>query len=190
MSFFKNLKNKFKKTSVSVEENLKQNRLENERNKINDSSTKSYLEIAAKSGSKFNNDLALALKKSVQIDDKLFEELLEVLIAADLGYEMATKIIESTKNAVKIQNVSDKDLIKKLLTEEMFATYLNSKMLNLDLNIEENRVNVIVVVGVNGVGKTTTIGKMANLFKNKLNKKVLIVAGDTFRAAASEQLKV
>lgn len=120
-----------------------------------------------------------------KIDDEFYEELEEALICADLGVNTTLKIIEDLKQKVKINKISDTTDIKQLLKDE-----LKSMVYSSDRSvIEEDKKNIILVIGVNGVGKTTSIGKLANQFKND-NKKVLLAAADTFRAAAIDQLKV
>ena len=120
-----------------------------------------------------------------KIDDDLFDELEEILITSDVGIETSLKIIENLKKEVrekKLTNPSDiREILKSQLTE-----ILSDNDSELKLNTP---LSVIVVLGVNGVGKTTSIGKIANILKEE-GKKVLLAAGDTFRAAAIDQLEV
>jgi len=120
-----------------------------------------------------------------KVDDDLFDELEEVLITADLGIDTSLKIIESTRKKVKEGKITDplkiKDLIKEALVE-----ILGEDTQKLDI---EPGPAVIMVIGVNGVGKTTSIGKIANMLK-KSGKKVILAAADTFRAAAIDQLQI
>lgn len=120
-----------------------------------------------------------------KIDDDLFEELEEILITSDVGVDTTLKIIESLKQRVKNEKVTDPKQVKNLLKEEI-TTILGSGSAELKLN---TKPSVIVVIGVNGVGKTTSIGKICNVLKMQ-GKKVLMAAGDTFRAAAIEQLEI
>jgi len=121
-----------------------------------------------------------------KIDTDLFDELEEVLISADVGVKTTMELIDRLKSRIKEEKISNPELVKELLKDEtkklMRESVSNNKL------ILEPYPAVILVVGVNGVGKTTTIGKLSNNFKNQ-GKKVLIVAGDTFRAAAIEQLE-
>lgn len=126
------------------------------------------------------------LKSYKKIDEELFEDLEEVLISADVGMNTTIELINRLRNRVKIDKVTDPEGVKDLLKDEIKKLMLES-VCNNELNIEPSPT-VILVVGVNGVGKTTTIGKLSNNFK-KQGKKVLIAAGDTFRAAAIEQLE-
>lgn len=121
-----------------------------------------------------------------KIDDELFDELEEALVTADVGVKTTMELIDGLKERVKSEKVNDPNLIKNLLKDEIKALMNKSVEYN-NLNIEPSPA-VILVVGVNGVGKTTTIGKLSHNFK-KDGKKVLIAAGDTFRAAAIEQLE-
>jgi fused signal recognition particle receptor len=125
------------------------------------------------------------LASFAKIDDDLFDELEEILITADVGVATTSDISGKLKKKVREEGIGDPGIIKDLLKEQLIQL-LDSDRNALDI---ENTPAVIVVLGVNGVGKTTTIGKIANILKNK-GKKVIVVAGDTFRAAAIEQLEI
>jgi fused signal recognition particle receptor len=120
-----------------------------------------------------------------KIDDDLFDELEEVLITSDVGIDTTLKIIDDLKKKVKETKTTDPLKVKDLLKEELAGI----------LTVDDNNLNIdsvpsiIIVIGVNGVGKTTSIGKIANLVKQQ-GKKVLLAAGDTFRAAAIDQLEI
>ncbi len=120
-----------------------------------------------------------------KVDEELFEELEEILITSDLGIDTTMKIIEDLKAKVKERKIIDPMLVKDLLKEEI--NEILSKGGN-ELKLD-TKPAVIIVIGVNGVGKTTSIGKIANLYKQQ-GKKVLLAAGDTFRAAAIDQLEI
>nr|WP_066507226.1 signal recognition particle-docking protein FtsY [Abyssisolibacter fermentans] len=126
------------------------------------------------------------LKNYRKIDEELFEDLEEILITADIGVETTMQIIDNVKDKVKERKIEDANKIKDLIKEEL-VELLDSSESGHKLTIEPSPA-IVLVVGVNGVGKTTTIGKLANKYKNK-GKRVLIAAGDTFRAAAIEQLE-
>ncbi len=119
------------------------------------------------------------------IDEELFEELEEILISADVGISTTLSIIEDIKVKVRDNKITDPKIIKEYLKEKLIEI-LNDNSAKLNL---ENKPAVIVVIGVNGVGKTTSIGKMASNLKLS-GKKVILAAGDTFRAAAMEQLEI
>lgn len=120
-----------------------------------------------------------------KVDENLMEELEEKLIMADVGMGTTEKIIDNLKVKIKKENIKDSEEVKQALREEVKEIFNNC---NQELNIE-NKPAVILMVGVNGAGKTTSIGKIANKLKTE-GKKVIVAAGDTFRAAAVEQLEV
>lgn len=131
-------------------------------------------------------DLVSRYKK---IDESFFEELEEILIAADVGVNTVMELIDELRSEVRKQKIENALDLQPILSEKLVALLKNEESASSALNVEEGRLNVILFVGVNGVGKTTTIGKMAHMFKEQ-GKKVLLAAGDTFRAAAIEQLEV
>lgn len=120
-----------------------------------------------------------------KIDEDLYEELEEVLIQADVGVNTALELVEKVRQGAKARNIGDPAQLKEVFQEEL-QHLIGEKAESLNLN--PNGLTVIMVVGVNGVGKTTTIGKLAHYF-NSQGKKVILAAGDTFRAAAIEQLE-
>lgn len=125
------------------------------------------------------------LKSYTKVDDELLEEIEEILITADVGVDTTMNIIEKLTDAIKTNKITDPQDVKgelKLIIEEI----LTNENSTLDVS---HKPTIILMVGVNGVGKTTTIGKLASRYK-KEGKKVLIAAGDTFRAAAIDQLEV
>ncbi|MDU4277204.1 signal recognition particle-docking protein FtsY [Finegoldia magna] len=131
-----------------------------------------------------SNKIDQVLANYRTVDEELFEEIEETLISADIGVETTLKIVGQLRDKVKLNNIQDPSKIKNVLADILKENIINDKIDN-DLNVDDK--TIILVVGVNGVGKTTTIGKLAMKFK-KDGKKVLMVAADTFRAAAIEQL--
>lgn len=130
--------------------------------------------------------LGSVLSSYKKIDEELFEDLEEILVTSDVGVNTTMELIDRLRDRVKEEKVKDPQEVKGLLKDEM-KIMMNESVSGNELNIDPSP-SVMLVVGVNGVGKTTTIGKLANNFK-KDNKKVLIAAADTFRAAAIEQLE-
>ncbi|SES66840.1 signal recognition particle-docking protein FtsY [Natronincola peptidivorans] len=128
----------------------------------------------------------ILIKSYQKIDEELFEELEEILITADIGVNTTMEVIDELRDAVKVQKITQPEKIKELLQEKLTTTL--NELSSSDLNTESSP-SIILVVGVNGVGKTTSIGKIAYKLKGQ-GKKVLLAAGDTFRAAAIDQLKI
>lgn len=124
------------------------------------------------------------LKSFTKIDDELFEELEELLVMGDVGVPTAEKICEELKKRVKKEGIKNPNEIHRLLEETVSDMLRGGEKLDLSTT-----PSIILVIGVNGVGKTTTIGKLANHL-TKQGKKVILAAGDTFRAAAIEQLEI
>lgn len=120
-----------------------------------------------------------------KVDEELLEELEEVLIMSDVGVETSTTIINNLRNRIKKDKIEDAEGVKEALREEIKGIF---DSLDNSLHLE-TKPSVILVVGVNGVGKTTSIGKMANRLKQD-GKQVVVAAADTFRAAAVEQLEI
>ncbi len=130
------------------------------------------------------NSVSSVLKGFARIDDELFEELEEILVMGDVGANTAARICQSLRTEIKQRGITDPLAIRSLLKEIVADMLAGGQQLNL-----HTKPSVILVIGVNGVGKTTTIGKMAALFKSQ-GKKVILGAADTFRAAAIEQLEI
>ena len=138
-----------------------------------------------KTKNSFNEKINNVFSNFRKVDEELLEELEEVLIMSDIGVDASTEIISNLRNRIKKEKIENEEDVKLALREEM------EKILSLDDNDLklDTTPSVILVVGVNGVGKTTSIGKIANKLK-KEGKKVLVAAADTFRAAAVEQLEI
>lgn len=170
MSFFKKLKEKISKQTETVSEKFK------------DGLTKTRDNFSGKV-----NDLVARYRK---VDEDFFEELEEILIGADVGFETVMELIEELKMEVKRKNIQDPAEVQSVISEKLVQIYENAGEKEQNgLNIQAEGLTVILFVGVNGVGKTTTIGKLAHKFKTE-GKSVLLAAGDTFRAGAIDQLEV
>lgn len=139
----------------------------------------------SKTKNSFNEKLNDVFSNFRKVDEELLEELEEVLIMSDVGVETSTKIIANLRERIKKEKIEEEEQVKNALREEM-EHILDAVDNALQLN---TKPSVILVVGVNGVGKTTSIGKIANRLRMD-GKKVVIAAADTFRAAAVEQLEI
>ncbi|YCA42592.1 signal recognition particle-docking protein FtsY [Bacillus sp. JZ8] len=171
MSFFKKLKQKFSGTEVEQEE------------------TKKYEKGMEKTRKSFTGRLNDLVARYRKVDDDFFEELEEILISADVGVSTVMDLIDELKMEVKRRNIKDSKEIKDVISEKLVDIYSGGEEQFSSLNIQQSGLSIILFVGVNGVGKTTTIGKLAHQLKQE-GKKVMLAAGDTFRAGAIEQLEV
>lgn len=155
------------------------------------SSDKKDLEVFNKGLEKTRNDLKNKLMflslKHKKVDEEYFEELEDILITSDIGVNTVMEFIEKLKARVKKEHIESPEDLKEIIVDEMFIIYVGEDILTSKINYSEEGPTVLLFVGVNGVGKTTTIGKIAYKLKEE-GKKVLLVAADTFRAGAIEQL--
>ena len=133
------------------------------------------------------NELAARFR---EINDEYFEELEKILIMADVGVSMVMKIVSEIKTEVRIRNITDPREINDIIVDKMFVIYANESVMSTKINYAAEGLTVILMVGVNGAGKTTTIGKLAHRIVHDEGKKVVVAAGDTFRAGAIDQLAV
>ena len=140
-----------------------------------------------KSKSSFDT-LKNLLSESDEINEDLFDTIEDLLISADIGVDTVLFITKALREEVQKKDLVDPKLLSEIIVDKIFEIYLKGEFVDTTLRYDEGQINVYLFVGVNGVGKTTTIGKLAHI--NRLaGKKVLVVAGDTFRAGAIEQLK-
>lgn len=145
------------------------------------------LEKSRKTFGQFMNDLFSNFR---MVDDEFFEELEEALISADVGFETAMRISDELQEEVKLKNVKKQEDVQNTIIEKLVEIYeAEGQEENNNLNIQTDGPTIILFVGVNGVGKTTSIGKLAHRYKQE-GKKVLLAAADTFRAGAIDQLVV
>lgn len=169
MSFFKKLKEKITKQTDSVTEKFK--------------------EGLTKTRDNFSNKVNDLVARYRKVDEDFFEELEEILIQADVGFDTVMELIDELKAEVKRKNIQDPAEVQDVISEKLVDIYEKGEDASSNVNIQEEGLTVILFVGVNGVGKTTTIGKLAHKYKSE-GKKVLLAAGDTFRAGAIDQLEV
>ncbi len=155
--------------------------------KKEDKSVQTYEKGLSKTRRSFVNKLSDLSKEYEEINDNYFEELEELLINADIGVNTVIKFMDKLQQRVIKEKITNPSELTEIIVDELFIIYVNDDILSSKINYNENGPTVILFVGVNGVGKTTTIAKLATKFK-KEGKKVLLVAADTFRAGAKEQL--
>ena len=142
-----------------------------------------------KTRDKIVNTIAETISGKAVIDDKTLEEIEEILITADIGYDTAARIIENTRKNLKSENDRSELNILDFVKKELISVFDFQNLDSEEEKILKYKPYIILIVGINGVGKTTTIGKLAHNFK-KAGLKVIIGAADTFRAAANEQLEI
>ena len=135
----------------------------------------------------FTSKLTNLSNKYKFIDDDYFEELEDILITADIGVNTVVKFVDRLRHRVKEEKITSTEDLKNIIIDELFIMYVGNGIISSKINYASDGPTVILFVGVNGVGKTTTIGKLASKMINE-GKKVLLVAGDTFRAGAIEQI--
>lgn len=172
MGLFDKLKNIVtKKEDIEEKENLKD-----------------YEKGLEKTRDEFVSKLNLLGIKYNKVNEEYFEELEQILIMADIGVNTVFDFLDRLKERVKKENITDTKYLNEVIVDELFIIYVNNESLSDKINLAEEGPTVILMVGVNGVGKTTSIAKLAYKYKNE-GKKVMMIAGDTFRAGAVEQLK-
>lgn len=150
---------------------------------------KKYDEGLEKTRTEFVSKLNMLGIKYTKVNEEYFEELENVLIMADIGVKTVMDFIERLRKRVKQENITDTKYLNEVIVDELFIIYVNNESITDKINMASDGPTVILMVGVNGVGKTTTIAKLAHKYKNE-GKRVMMIAGDTFRAGAVEQLKI
>lgn len=181
MGFFNKLKTMF-------QTDKHENKITTEEQKQNEE-VKVYEKGLSKAREGFVSKLANLTNKYRTINDEYFDELEEILIMADIGVNTVMDFIDRLRDRVAKEKISDPELLKEIIVDELFIIYVGDEVLSSKIKYCENGPTVILFVGVNGVGKTTTIAKIAWKMKQE-GKKVLLVAADTFRAGAVEQLQL
>ena len=162
------LKNKFKKKDETVD---------------------TYSQGMEKSRKNFSNKLTNLSQKYKTVNQDYFEELEQILIESDVGINLTLRIIDEVLEQSKVEKITEPSKINEILVDKMFVDYASKGDIINELSFVEGTPTVLLVVGVNGVGKTTTIAKLAYRYK-EMGKKVVLVAADTFRAGATEQLTI
>ena len=162
------LKNKFKKKDQAVD---------------------AYSQGMEKSRKNFSNKLTNLSQRYKTVNQDYFEELEQILIESDVGINLTLRIIDEVLEQSKLEKITEPSKSNEILVDKMFVDYASKGDIVNEISFKEGIPTVLLVVGVNGVGKTTTIAKLANRYK-EMGKKVLLVAADTFRAGAIEQLTV
>ena len=175
MGFFDKIKQKFKKEEVKNEKAVEEKK-------------EVYDKGLSKSRKQVTSLLSDLTHRYTKINEEYFNELEEILIMADIGVNTVMKFVDRLKERVNHDKITDPEELKEMIVDELFIIYVDGEVLTTKLETREEGPTVYLFVGVNGVGKTTTIAKLANRFV-KDGKKVLLVAGDTFRAGAYQQLK-
>lgn len=158
------------------------------KNKEEQKEIKSYEQGLQKTRNEFTSKLNILNRKYKKVSNEYFDELEEILIMADIGVNTVMEFVDKLKRRVKKENIVDSKDLLEIIVDEMFIIYVNNDVIVNKINYAEEGPTVILFIGVNGVGKTTTIGKLAYKLTNE-GKKVLLVAGDTFRAGAIEQIE-
>ena len=142
-----------------------------------------------KSRSAFSKKLNELGKKYKKVNGDYFSDLEEILIEADVGVNVTLQTVDELLEKARKNKITEVDELNEMLIDILFANYTDNAELPTEIIFDENYPTVVLIVGVNGVGKTTSIAKLANRYQAQ-GKKVLLVAGDTFRAGATEQLQV
>ncbi len=165
------------------------NKKAKESNETKKEVTEKYDKGLEKTRKEFVSKLSLLGIKYTKINEEYFEELENLLISADIGVNTVFKFMDKIKIRIKQEKIENTKDLTEIIVDELFIIYVNNESLTTKINENENGPTIILMVGVNGVGKTTTIAKLANRYKQN-GKKVFLIAGDTFRAGAVEQLKI
>ena len=204
MGLFSKIKNMFKGGNKPLENEIKEEVKEKEievdeveeevvevketKKATKDESVKVYEKGLTKSRKNFVSRLADLTNKYSKINEDYFDELEEILIMADIGINTVMDFMDRLRDRVNKEKITDPELLKEVIVDELFIIYVDDEVLSNRINYNEDGLSVLLFIGVNGVGKTTTIAKLANKMKDE-GKKVLLVGADTFRAGAVNQLR-
>ena len=195
MGFFKKIKNMFKgnedkevEQSTDFVEKNKKEEISPVEDKKEEKSIKVYEKGLTKSREGFVSKLVNLTNKYKKITDEYFDELEEILIMADIGVNTVMDFMDRLRDRVKSESITDPSILKEIIVDELFIIYVNDEVISNKIQYREDGPTVVLFIGVNGVGKTTTIAKIGNKMIDE-GKKVLMVGADTFRAGAVEQLR-
>ena len=183
-----NIESPKEKTTPLEEEKSSPDKAIKQEEFLNKKEIKRYEKGLTKSREGFVSKLVNLTNRYSKVNEEFFDELEEILIMADIGVNTVMNFIDRLKSRVKKEDITDPNLLREIIVDELFIIYVNDEILSSKINYSETGPTVILFVGVNGVGKTTTIAKLAYKLKNE-GKKVLLVGADTFRAGAYQQLK-
>ena len=150
---------------------------------------KNYDEGLKKTRDEIVSKLNILGIKYTKVNEEYFEELESILIMADIGVNTVMKFMDKLRARVKHENITDTKYLKEVIVDELLVIYVEGEVLSDKINMASDGPTVILMVGVNGVGKTTTIAKLAHKYVSE-GKKVMLIAGDTFRAGAVNQLEI
>lgn len=184
----------FDESEVEIEGSIKEPKkpskeeLDEEVKEETKEAVKVYEKGLTKTRENFVSKLINLTNRHKQIDDAYFDELEEILIMADIGIDTVMSFMDRLRKRVRSENIEDVEYLKEVIVDELFIIYVNDEVIVNKINFAESGPTVILFVGVNGVGKTTTIAKLASKLHDE-GKKVMMIAGDTFRAGATKQLQ-
>jgi fused signal recognition particle receptor len=187
MGFFDKIKSIISKKEKKVTEVEVEKKVTEEKVEEVEEITK-YDKGLEKTRKEFVSKLSLLGVKYTKIDEEYFEELEELLINADVGVTTVMNFMDRLRKRVKEEKITDTEYLNEVIVDELFIIYVDNDTLSDKINIASDGPTVLLFVGVNGVGKTTTIGKLAHKYVSE-GKKVMLIAGDTFRAGAVKQLE-
>ena len=157
-------------------------------NKENKKDVEKYEEGLEKTRDSFVKELSILGNKYGKVSEEFFDRLEEILIMADIGVNTVMDFMKRLRKRVKEENITDFEYLKEVIVDELFMIYVSDDILSSKINYNKDGMTVILFVGVNGVGKTTTIAKLAKKMKSE-GKSVMLIAADTFRAGAVNQLR-
>lgn len=194
MGIFNKIKNMFKQEEKK--EQIKENAVSNQKKEVDKEkefekkveSVKIYEKGLTKSRESFVSKLINLTNKYHKVTEEYFDELEEILIMADIGVNTVMDFMERLRKRVRQEHIEDVSYLNEIIVDELFIIYVNDEVIVNKINYAKEGPTVVLFVGVNGVGKTTTIAKMADKLKHE-GKTVILVAGDTFRAGATKQLE-